>query len=113
MDGVVLGEELFRAYLQQILVDGVFHADPHPGNVFLTPDHRLALIDLGMVGRLSGALQERLFRLMLAIADGRGDEAASVVIAIGEQARRVRRDADAPTHHRDGRPLPADVRPRS
>jgi predicted unusual protein kinase regulating ubiquinone biosynthesis (AarF/ABC1/UbiB family) len=53
--------------------------------VLLTPDHRLALLDLGMVGRLSPALQERLFRLMLAISDGRGDEAASVVIAIGEQ----------------------------
>ena len=56
VDGVPLGEDLFRAYLQQILVDGVFHADPHPGNVLLTPDHRLALIDLGMVGRLSTTL---------------------------------------------------------
>ena len=83
VDGVALGEELFRAYLQQILVDGVFHADPHPGNVLLTPDHRLALIDLGMVGRLSGTLQERLFRLMLAISEARGDEAASIVMAIG------------------------------
>ena len=45
-----LAEELFRAYLQQILVDGFFHADPHPGNVFLTDDYRVALIDLGMVG---------------------------------------------------------------
>ena len=85
VDGVELGEDLFRAYLQQILVDGVFHADPHPGNVLLTPDHRLALIDLGMVGRLSGGLQERLFRLMLAISEGRGDEAASVIIAVAEQ----------------------------
>jgi len=85
VDGVELGEDLFRAYLQQILVDGVFHADPHPGNVLLTPDYRLALIDLGMVGRLSGALQERLFRLMLAISEGRGDEAASVIISIAEQ----------------------------
>jgi predicted unusual protein kinase regulating ubiquinone biosynthesis (AarF/ABC1/UbiB family) len=85
VDGVELGEDLFRAYLQQILVDGVFHADPHPGNVFLTPDHRLALIDLGMVGRLSGTLQERLFRLMLAISEGRGDEAASIIISIGDQ----------------------------
>ena len=40
-----------RAYLKQIIVDGVFHADPHPGNVFLTDDGRIALIDLGMVGR--------------------------------------------------------------
>ena len=85
VDGAELGEDLFRAYLQQILVDGVFHADPHPGNLFLTADHRLALIDLGMVGRVSGAMQEQLFRLMLAISEGRGDEAASMVIAIGER----------------------------
>jgi predicted unusual protein kinase regulating ubiquinone biosynthesis (AarF/ABC1/UbiB family) len=85
VDAVALGEELFRAYLQQVLVDGVFHADPHPGNVFLTPDHRLALIDLGMVGRLSGPLQEQLFRVMLATSEGRGDEAASILIAIGEK----------------------------
>ena len=45
-----LAEELLRAYLKQILVDGFFHADPHPGNVFLTDDGRVALIDLGMVG---------------------------------------------------------------
>jgi len=40
MDGEGLAEELFRAYLKQILVDGFFHADPHPGNVFLTDDGR-------------------------------------------------------------------------
>jgi len=85
VDGEALANDLFRAYLQQILVDGFFHADPHPGNVLLTPDHRLALIDLGMVGRLSSTVQERLFRLMLAIADGRGDEAASIVVAIGDK----------------------------
>jgi predicted unusual protein kinase regulating ubiquinone biosynthesis (AarF/ABC1/UbiB family) len=84
VDGVALGDELFRAYLQQILLDGVFHADPHPGNVLLTPDHRLALIDLGMVGRVSSAMQERLFRLMLAISEAKGDDAASIVIAIGD-----------------------------
>jgi len=85
VDGEALANDLFRAYLQQILVDGFFHADPHPGNVLLAPDHRLALIDLGMVGRLSSTVQERLFRLMLAIADGRGDEAASIVVAIGDK----------------------------
>ena len=84
VDGATLAEDLFRAYLQQILIDGVFHADPHPGNVLLTPDHRLALIDLGMVGRLSASIQERLFRLMLAVSEARGDEAATVVIALGE-----------------------------
>ena len=85
IDSGALANELFRAYLHQILVSGVFHADPHPGNVLLTPDHRLALIDLGMVGRLSNTVQEQLFRLMLAIVDGRGDDAATVVISIGEK----------------------------
>src|SRR5205085_500249 len=49
VDGGALAEELFRAYLKQVLVDGIFHADPHPGNVFLTDDGRIALLDLGMV----------------------------------------------------------------
>jgi len=84
-DGKALADDLFRAYLQQIVIDGVFHADPHPGNVFLTDDHRLALLDLGMVGRLDAALQERLLRLMLAIGEGRGDEAAAVAIELGER----------------------------
>jgi ubiquinone biosynthesis protein len=84
LDGPGLSEELFRAYLKQILVDGFFHADPHPGNVFITDDNRVALIDLGMVGHISGAFQENLLRLLLAISEGRGDEAADVSMKIGE-----------------------------
>jgi ubiquinone biosynthesis protein len=84
VDGQPLADALFRAYLQQILVDGFFHADPHPGNVLLTDDHKLGLIDIGMIGRLSNPLQERLFRLLLAIADGDDGEAAAVVVALGE-----------------------------
>ena len=84
IDGAALADDLFRAYLHQILVDGLFHADPHPGNVLLTHDGRLALIDVGMVGRLSSTVQEQLFRLMLAIVDRRSDDAATVVIALGE-----------------------------
>src|ERR1041385_6289199 len=85
VDGARLGDDLFRAYLQQILIDGVFHADPHPGNVLLTPDHRIALIDLGMIGRISAATQEQLFKLILAIGEGHGDEAATVMCNIGER----------------------------
>ena len=82
-DGAGLAEELFRAYLSQILVDGFFHADPHPGNVFLTEDYRVALLDLGMVGRIMPRLQEDLLQLLLAIAEGRGDDAAQTAIKIG------------------------------
>jgi predicted unusual protein kinase regulating ubiquinone biosynthesis (AarF/ABC1/UbiB family) len=85
VDGTALAEDLFRAYLQQIMADGVFHADPHPGNVLLTPDHRIALIDVGMVGRISAGAQEQLFKLLLALSEGRGDDAASVIIALGEK----------------------------
>jgi ubiquinone biosynthesis protein len=97
VDGSALADQLFRAYLQQILIDGVFHADPHPGNVLLTPDHRLALVDLGMVGRLSSAVQEQLFQLLLAIGEGRGDEAATVTIALSEKQD----DFDEPALRRD------------
>src|SRR5215216_311395 len=73
--GEQLAEQLFRAYLKQILVDGFFHADPHPGNVFLTDDERIALLDLGMVARLAPGLQEKLLQLLLAVAEGRSEEA--------------------------------------
>jgi predicted unusual protein kinase regulating ubiquinone biosynthesis (AarF/ABC1/UbiB family) len=84
-DGAGLAEELFRAYLEQILVNGFFHADPHPGNVFITADHRVALLDLGMVGRIMPRLQEDLLQLLMAISEGRGDEAANIAIKIGEK----------------------------
>jgi predicted unusual protein kinase regulating ubiquinone biosynthesis (AarF/ABC1/UbiB family) len=63
---------------------GVFHADPHPGNVFLTDDHRIALIDLGMIGRIAPRMQEQLLRLLLALSEGRSDDAAETAIRMGE-----------------------------
>jgi ubiquinone biosynthesis protein len=84
IDGGVLVDQLFRAYLQQMLADGFVHADPHPGNVLLTPDHRLALIDVGMVIRLDPTTRERMLRLLLAVADGEGDAAADVALAMGQ-----------------------------
>ena len=84
IDGMALSEELFRAYLKQFLVDGFFHADPHPGNVFLTEDNQIALLDLGMVGHVGSAFQENLLRLLLAASEGKGDEAADVCLKMGE-----------------------------
>jgi predicted unusual protein kinase regulating ubiquinone biosynthesis (AarF/ABC1/UbiB family) len=86
MEGPELAEQLFEAYLQQILVDGFFHADPHPGNLYVTSDHRIALLDLGMVGRTTPRLQEKLLALLLAIGDGQGDRAAEVAASLGEVA---------------------------
>jgi predicted unusual protein kinase regulating ubiquinone biosynthesis (AarF/ABC1/UbiB family) len=84
IDGDALAEQLFQAYLKQVLVDGFFHADPHPGNIFLTDDGRVALLDLGMVGRVTPAMQEHLLRLLLAISEGDGDDAVEIVLKISE-----------------------------
>jgi len=84
LDTSGLADELFRAYLKQILVDGFFHADPHPGNVFITEDDRIALLDLGMVSHIGADFREKLMRLLLANSEGRGDEAAEAAMRMGE-----------------------------
>ena len=92
LDGAALADELFRAYLQQILVDGFFHADPHPGNILMTDDGKIAMLDLGMVAQVSPRLQESLIQLLLAIAEGRSDDAVTHSLRMGER----RSDFDEP-----------------
>ena len=78
-----LARDLMRAYLDQVFVHGLIHADPHPGNVLLTPDDGLALVDLGMVAHVPPKLRDRLLKLMLAAVDGRGEDAAEVCVGLG------------------------------
>lgn len=80
-----LADEFLKAYLQQIIQDGVFHADPHPGNLMLTDDGRLALIDLGMVGRVSAGMQEGILRLLVALSEGRTNDAAEACEELGDR----------------------------
>lgn len=88
LDRKKTADDLFRVYLQQVLVDGLFHADPHPGNLLLLPDGRIALIDFGMVARVTPDVQRQLVKLLMAIADGRSDEAAEAGLAIGRPFER-------------------------
>lgn len=83
LDGKKLARELFEAYLDQVLIDGFFHADPHPGNVFITDDHKVALIDLGMVARVDPEVRESLLKLLLYVSDGRGKDAAEISKSLG------------------------------
>jgi ubiquinone biosynthesis protein len=69
----VLARALLGCLLRQIMLGGVFHADPHPGNVLLLDDGRLALLDFGSVGRLDALLRSALQQFLLAI--DRGDPA--------------------------------------
>jgi predicted unusual protein kinase regulating ubiquinone biosynthesis (AarF/ABC1/UbiB family) len=85
LDGKGLAEEIFQAYLKQVLIDGLFHADPHPGNVFVTADNKIALLDLGMVGHITPTMQEHLLKVVLAVSEGKGDEAAEIVIRMSEK----------------------------
>jgi len=74
---------LVRLMLQTIFEDGLFHADPHPGNVYVLPDGRLSLLDFGMVGELDGAMRESLKLLLEAVvkADALGAKRAYLEMA--------------------------------
>jgi len=74
LDRAKLTRALMRSMVYQLTEGGVFHADPHPGNIMLLADDRLALLDFGSVGRLDAQLRAGLQNLLLAI--GRGDPAA-------------------------------------
>ena len=78
-----LAEALMRGYLDQVFVHGEIHADPHPGNLLLTDDGKLALFDLGMVAHVPPRMRERLLKLLFAAVDGRGEAVANESIAMG------------------------------
>lgn len=87
MDNLAAAEQLFRAYLKQVLVDGMFHADPHPGNVFITDDGRIALLDFGMIGHTTPSMQTHLLKILVSISEGKAEEAADVICQISETTR--------------------------
>jgi predicted unusual protein kinase regulating ubiquinone biosynthesis (AarF/ABC1/UbiB family) len=83
IDGEALAGELFHAYLQQVVIDGFFHADPHPGNVQLTDDGRIVLLDMGLTGRVPPMMRDHLLHLLIAVAEGRSDDAVRLAIRLG------------------------------
>ena len=80
----LLDQRLVETELLADLLDGFFHADPHPGNVFLTDDHQIALLDLGMVARIAPRMQQHMLQVVLAVSEGRGDETADFALRIGQ-----------------------------
>jgi ubiquinone biosynthesis protein len=77
-----LARQFFGAYVRQVVVEGVYHADPHGGNVLLTPDGRLALLDFGLLGRLDDDTRRGLSLLLLAIAQNRADDVADLILGL-------------------------------
>lgn len=77
-----LVDELVEAYLRQIVVDGFVHADPHPGNIHMTKDNKIALIDLGMVAKFTSNMQDKLLQLLIAISQEEGDKISDILLDI-------------------------------
>ena len=80
---------LFRAFFKQVYIDGFFHADPHPGNIFYLQDGRLALLDCGMVGRLDPRTQQILTEMLLAIVDLDARRCSQLTLELAEGGQQV------------------------
>ena len=80
---------MFRAFFKQIYIDGFFHADPHPGNIFYLQDGRLALLDCGMVGRLDPRTQQILTEMLLAIVDLDASRCSQLTLELAEGGQQV------------------------
>ena len=88
-----------NAVLKMIMVDGVFHADPHPGNFFILPGERIAFIDFGMIGRVSEVRRQQIMKLLQSLlqndaeglttillqwSDKEGEEPGELLVAVDE-----------------------------
>ncbi len=80
---------LFRVFFQQLYIDGFFHADPHPGNLFYLRDGRIALLDCGMVGRLDPRTQQILTEMLLAIVDLDAQRCAQLTLQLADSTEPV------------------------
>ncbi|MDJ0537055.1 MAG: AarF/ABC1/UbiB kinase family protein [Xenococcaceae cyanobacterium MO_207.B15] len=78
---------LFRAFFQQMLVDGFFHADPHPGNIFYLENGKVALIDCGSIGRLDPRTQQLLTEMLLAIVDIDASRCSQLTLKLSQSDR--------------------------
>lgn len=97
VDLAPLAADLGRAYLDQIFIHGLIHADPHPGNVLLTDEQRLVLLDLGMVGYVPPRMRDQLLKLILSTVEGRGEQVAETLMHMGTRLE----DFDEPRFSRE------------
>ena len=77
-----LARSFFRAYVRQVTIEGIYHADPHRGNVLVTEDGRLALLDFGLLGRLDDDTRRNLALLLMAVAQNRADDVADLILGL-------------------------------
>jgi len=86
-DYAALASVVTEAYLKQICVDGFWHSDPHPGNIFIRDtegESELVLLDFGMVSRISREFQDEIIKLLLALSSNRGTEVADACVRLSQ-----------------------------
>jgi ubiquinone biosynthesis protein len=83
-DSTAIARDLLGAYLKQIVLTGVFHADPHPGNVMLTEEGKLVMLDFGMVGRFDADEKDCIIKLLLAFAEREGARVTDIYLDMVE-----------------------------
>ncbi|WP_229793658.1 ABC1 kinase family protein [Salinimicrobium marinum] len=85
-DHTALVDELIESYLKQIISDGFAHADPHPGNIHLMDNNKIALMDLGMVAQFTKKMQEYLLRLLIGLSKNNGEEITDILLEMSERS---------------------------
>ncbi|WP_447965338.1 ABC1 kinase family protein [Nitrospira sp. Ecomares 2.1] len=85
MDRKRLARTGANAVLKMIMVDGLFHADPHPGNFFILPGERIAFIDFGMIGRVSEIRRQQIMRLLQALLQNDAEALCSILLQWSER----------------------------
>lgn len=84
VDLSLLAEDMIKSIFQQLLIDGFFHADPHPGNLFVIPEsNTLVFIDLGMTGRLLPEQCEQISQIVRALVNRNSKEIVRLVLLVG------------------------------
>lgn len=87
LDRKILAQRGVQAVLKMILVDGFFHADPHQGNIFYLPENRIAIIDFGMVGRLSVDRRSQVVDLLHGMVEREADRVVEVLLDWAGEAK--------------------------
>lgn len=93
IDRPALAGRAARVILKMVFEHGFYHADPHPGNLFIEPDGRIGIIDFGMVGTVDAHTQEQLTRVVLALTSAHPDQLVDAIVDLGIARGRLDRSS--------------------
>ena len=98
-DKKIVAENLSKAILKQILFDGFFHADPHPGNIFVQEGNKICFMDFGLIGYLSKERKKQIIKLVLALVSKDSNKVVKAMLGMGvvcksTDVNKLKRDMD-------------------